>query len=188
MSRYQLPLDLLGGGEIDAREEWGGCAGGRPEYHLPGGFTLLAPPGKPLDEIVTVPPEPVNGSVVRITSLIRPKLRIIAERDDSAEGAVSDERWFTTEAGPATWVDLVGPDGVVTYLVPDPFAEPVTLPWDAETSYGAEVGVRALDTGSVNEWIQRPDVKSVVATLTPTLARDKARALWAAADAAEAQP
>ncbi len=180
MSRYQLPLDLLGGGEIEAREVWGGCAGGRPEYHLADGFTLLAPAGKPLDEIITVPPEPPVGAY-RVGGVLcmRPSSEPAKCWVYQIDGDMFDEATF------AALCSNFGSD--VVPLVPDPFAEPVTLPWEGDTTYGAKVGVRDLDTGSVNEWIRQSNKESVVATLTPALARDKARALWAAADAAEAQ-
>lgn len=62
VSRFELPQEFgaLAGVVIEADEVWSGCDGARPEYHLPGWFTLLAPPGKPLRRIA--PPEPPPGS------------------------------------------------------------------------------------------------------------------------------
>ena len=65
MRRYKLPA-VLGGGEIEATETWGGCAGGRPEYQIgagDNGFTLLAPRGTPLDAVPPpAPAEPEPGA------------------------------------------------------------------------------------------------------------------------------
>jgi hypothetical protein len=177
---YRFP-DQLGGGEYevvsvnDHRMTMG--------FEVPGvGFVVL-----PMQAVGKVepplPPEPATGAY-RVGG-------VLCMRVSSEPGKC----WvYRTEQGlfdEATFADLCSNFGLdVVPLVSDPFAEPVTLPWMRETSYGAKVGVRPLESGSVNAWTQRPEGDLddvVVATLAPDLTRDLARALWAAADAVEAQ-
>ena len=167
--RYRLP-EALGGGEFEANEIWGGCAGGRPEYHLAGGVTILAPKGEPFGEVEPLlPPKPPMWSVV-------------LDRHQRAWQHVDDGRgeWTCTVADlGAEWDELNREDGPLTLLVPDPFAEPVALPWTLKgEAVIHSVRVRVAE-GSVLPDFGYGNHGTV---LDPEDARSFARALWAAAD------
>jgi hypothetical protein len=136
--RYRLP-EALGGGEIEAEEIWGGCAGGRPEYRLQGGVTILAPAGEPFAPVVPpLPPEPPQDSVVAV---IYPNTTTLVF-----------QRWQGSWRRPGyeetyRWADINGFEGTVVTLVPDPFAEPVELPWKGQ---GIEVQRTLTDSGPGN--------------------------------------
>lgn len=181
-TRYRLP-DGIRDGEIEAEEVWGGCAGGRPEYQLAGGFTLLAPAGQPLERVTPPPPEePPNFAVVRVGT--RAYIR-----DDLP--AANHLNWYGPE-GRKSWDELCGMANRFTgfppvLLIPDPFAEPVALPWSAATE-----PISSLRPTLYVEAAVLPGVHITARPfgdgqwqLSPAVARDMARALWAAADAAE---
>lgn len=60
--KFELP-PILGSGEIEAVEVWGGCPGGRPEYTIEGTrITITMPEGTPLERVKPpLPPEPCCG-------------------------------------------------------------------------------------------------------------------------------
>lgn len=173
-TRYRLP-DGIRDGEIEAEEIWGGCAGGRPEYQLAGGFTLLAPAGQPLERVTPPPPEePPIGAVV-LDSDNRAWQHTMGHRGDweSTYDDMGDD-----------WSGLNEGAGPLTLLVPDPFAEPVELPLRlvcaatkddtleiAGPDDDHQIRLSILGLGSVY--------------LDQRQARTAARALMSAADAAE---
>lgn len=104
----------------------------------------------------------------------------MCERDD-------DDWHLAAQEGPFTWAQVQEgyPGSTFTRLVPDPFAEPVALPWERKS--GSPYVFIATDGGdgylglTVGPTENTADGYSV----TADGARDMARALWAAADAAE---
>lgn len=179
MSRYRLP-EVLGGGGVER------AIGS----DVPNGWIRVLVQGEdesfPMDLPATalieirdpIPPEPPNFSVVWIG--VRAHVR-----DDDPRGGGD---WWG-ESGRTTWealcriaYDRTGSPPVP--LVPDPFAEPVELPWEGiDAAIGRErLEIRAADSdGHVPVII--PGVGAVY--LTRDDSRTAARALWAAADAAE---
>lgn len=109
-TRYRLP-DGIRDGEIEAEEIWGGCAGGRPEYQLAGGFTLLAPAGQPLERVTPpLPDEPPVGAVV-LDSDNRAWQHTMGHRGD----------WECTYDDMGDdWSGLNDGAGPLTRLIPDP--------------------------------------------------------------------
>lgn len=176
MTRYRLP-DALGGGEIEATEVWGGCAGGRPEYHLADDITVLAPMGQPFEMVEQPPPEPPTGTIVLV--------RAGADRRyDCAFLRTEYSGWYgTTFMEHRTWEQLLEMDPAPALLVVDPFAEPVELPWkrhDVEVDQTVDG-----DKPSDHVYVSTRNCRYGFAHLTPADARDMARALWAVADSAE---
>ena len=178
MTLYKLP-DGIRDGEIEAEEIWGGCAGGRPEYRLAGGFTLLAPAGQPLERVKPpLPEEPPYKTVVldddgqawqRFAPAVGDPLKT---SEWSCAGGAADEDW----AG----LNAYGP---LTRLVPDPFAEPVELPWRSD---GVDVQPTTDDgRPGPNVYVSTKRASYGFAHVRPSVARAMARALWAAADQAE---
>lgn len=175
-TRYRLP-DGIRDGEIEAEEIWGG-SGGRPEYRLAGGFTLLAPAGQPLERVrPPLPDEPPVGAVV-LDSDNRAWQHTMGHRGDweSTYDDMGDD-----------WRGLNDGAGPLTRLVPDLFAEPVALPWSAATE-----PISSLRPTLYVEAAVLPGVHITARPfgdgqwqLSPAVARDMARALWTAADAAE---
>ena len=162
---YRLP-DILGGAELEATEWWSGCAGANHEYRIQGtsvtvsvpyGLTAVDPP---------LPPEPPVGTVV-------------LDRDGRVWVSLDLDRWQSVVGGREFWVDLVAARGPLTLLVPDPFGEPVELPWWSDDRSRIEVHPGAARSVTVWFWGKAD-------TFRPASAREMAKALWAAADAAEA--
>jgi len=87
--------------------------------------------------------------------------------------------WQCITGGRLPWADLWRDYGPLTRLMLDPFAEPVELPWAV---YGIRVGQCVFGGSPAN----RVFVSSGYTHLKPTQAREMAKALWAAADAADA--
>lgn len=98
--------------------------------------------------------------------------------------AVGDPRtseWFSAgEAADEDWAGL-NAYGPLTRLVPDPFAEPIGLPW---TTGPVGVGYEPFGLGGGPHKVA-VSVRGEQANVTAMVARDMARALWAAADQAE---
>lgn len=185
---YRFP-DQLGGGEYEEHRRLDGSTEGPVgtkaflinECLVCVAKNLLTEVPPPL------PPEPGNRTVVRITSPAT-HISVIAERDDRAGTAEGALRWYTTAEGPCQWGDLVHPASIVTRLVPDPFAEPVELPW-ASQPYAPGImrtSVHVTSDGVEDENSNGGHIGVAVA-MPAEQARAKARALWAAADAAEAE-
>lgn len=111
-----------------------------------------------------LPPEPPHESVVRV------KDRGIWQSFHGAwEGTISRER--------KSWAQMCEL-GTPVPMVPNPLAEPVELPWhvaDVSVRPTADYGIRAI----------RVAVDQDCAFLSPDHAREMARALWAAASAAD---
>ena len=134
-------------------------------------------PGTVLVEVVPpLPPEPEPWSVVQTGAAF------FERRGNEAIG------WYNIGGHTfVTWEQICS-GGTPTRLVPDPFAEPVTLPWslaDESRAHRSEVG--AVRGGEVRDVNRAVGEYAVGVLLSPDGARAKARALWAAADAAEAQ-
>ncbi len=176
MTRYRLP-EILGGGEVDALETWGGCAGGRPEYRIEG-ITVTMPAGTPMEPVDTTPPEPEPGAwLIGDVPVIRspdsqatyPWLR------ESDHGAQYDT-WADT------WKALGGPGITPRRLVPEP--APVELPWEGSSSFGRHLKVHRPDLGLIPVAVGED-----LGELAPDTAEEMAAALLAAARAArEATP
>lgn len=125
-----------------------------------------------------LPPEPPDGSVVRLTA----KGPLFARHDDGPPGNEwpGGRRW--EGYGPdgkllrITWSQVCGMATDETHvLIRDPFAEPVQLPWRRT---GFEVDV----SGAMVE-VVIPRAEDGGSTLVGrTLARDFCRAVWAAAN------
>lgn len=98
-------------------------------------------------------------------------------RHDGWPNSSGDQRWYSDAGGGIfAWADIAGAD--LRQLVPDPFAEPVQLPWKfddgtrrAKVDRGSGVSIYLRD--------QHDDV--VQLNWMPEVARNAARALWAAA-------
>jgi hypothetical protein len=181
--RYNLPK-ALGGGEVEAL----GPASGAVVVVAP----LEAPeirvtlPWQWLTEVKPLlPEEPAIGTVVL---------------DRYGQAWQNTGGWScTTSTDDEPWSELHTRYGPLARLVPDPFAEPVELPWEA-TDDGADateadakyrrVDVSLSAANGHKDVIVRVDVGRVNGiALSHGTARAMARALMAAADAAEnAQP
>lgn len=142
MKRYQLP-DILGGGVIEADEIWGGCAGGRPEYDLGNGMSIIAPAGQPFGEVAPpLPPEPPNFSTVRIGGRAY-------VRDDNA----SHLSWVGPD-GRREWSELchlaMEKTGFPPVVLIHPLSEPVQMPWRGAEQDGEAVVIDRYDETSVS--------------------------------------
>lgn len=178
MTTYKMP-QVLGGGEVEATEEWGGCAGGRPEYQI-GGITVLMPPGMPLEAVKPpLPAEPPVGGVVRadfkaqdmldIESWVFEHGEIPAPNGNSWCGAGRDEAF--------SWAQICEL-GTPVRLVPAP--EPVNLPWECRDDANNGVLVEESDVRRGQIYVDAEN-----AHILPADAREMARALNTAADQAE---
>ncbi len=121
MTRYRLP-EVLGGGEVDAEETWGGCAGGRPEYRIEG-ITVTMPAGTPMEPVDTTPPEPEPG--VYFIGNDGEAWQHFADRAD-------EQRWCVVGYSPIltwrqVWAKVGGPGITPRRLVPEP--APVDMPY-----------------------------------------------------------
>lgn len=176
MTRYRLP-DALGGGEIEAEEMWGGCAGGRPEYLVAGSrITITMPEGTPMEAVAPpLPPEPPVGTVVLVGMVFEQVLR----RYEHGWAGPGDERGEY-----ATWAEVCSL-GTPVLLVPDPLAGAPELPWtDAGISVSVKVGVEVITRGQV-----RVVADGDYAYLVPSVARQMGLALLrAAAEVEQATP
>jgi hypothetical protein len=176
MIGYRL-IEALGGAEVEvmhgfARDD------GRLDIHVPGFDGAFTVPKHALIMVESpLPPEPPLWSVV-------------LDRQGHAWQHIADGRgeWDCAvhDLG-ADWEELNRDRGPLIPLVPDPFAVPVELPWTGESSYGTKVEV--LGGVDVDLRIQsKSGGFPATASFKPDRARELARALWAAADQAEATP
>lgn len=165
MTTYRLPA-ALGGGEY---EEYRHADGGT---EAPTGTVAFLEAGAVFTVARSLltkveplpPPEPPPGSV--------------AQCNDSYIHIRQGASWTDHDDIYSTWARLCAMHSKpLTLLVPDPFAEPVELPWAK--------GSLRVERGRTPGWV-RVTAPDVPVETTPARAREFARALWAAADAAEA--
>jgi hypothetical protein len=170
--RYKLP-EALGGGEVTVGERWSDGRTTVTATMVDDGTVHLRLPLDLLTEVAEpLPEEPPVGSVVF---------------------DVSGDAWQNTGIGgwqiaggtdDATWRALSEHWGPVRVLVPAP--PPVELPWNLRDISGVADRFAMVQPGghlSILTIGDRRESYSVV--LTPTQARDMARALWTAADRSE---
>ena len=173
--RYRLP-EVLGGGEYE----------GRPGALLMADHIALNIPGaggKAASVYV------YRGFLTEIEEPLPeepPPLAVVLDKDGKAWQHTGGYRgpWECThDDGGEDWGDLNRDYGPLTRLVPDPSAEPVELPWSKHL-HESVVNVVTGDFGEVLvETISGG--RAMLLPLNPPEARDMARALMTAADAAE---
>ncbi len=180
MTTYRLP-EALGGGEMESDEGLGDGTVRNPSligfciddhwfWVAEGLLTKVAPP---------LPEEPPVGSVVRA------HFRLPGDDADLEDPWVfehsadtRENHWYGAGLGEGfTWAAVCAL-GTPVLLIPDPFAEPVELPWELPV-YGDTLTV-AVDGIGVGL-----GYSDGVGRLTTGDARVAARALWTAADKAE---
>lgn len=171
MTRYKLP-DALGGGEVEAREWWSGCAGAQAEYELDGGCKIVMALGERL-ELVKPPLPPEPGPGLYLFEYGPNGDTFVAEDEDGYGWHVAGYE------GGLTWEELQDrwPGAKFRRLIPEP--EPVELPWHAtdiegnaivvERSNYPQFGDAYIQIGTSGAWVE-------VAEMT--------RALWTAAGGA----
>lgn len=164
MTTYRLP-ELLGGGEVEATENWGGCAGGRPEYRV-GGITVLMPPGMPLEQIS--PPVPVEPGIASVVLDCHDRAW-----QHLAFGGRGDWCCTVDDLG-ADWEELNREYGPLVHLVHAP--EPVELPWVREYDNAPAVKVSRSSASNRAAYVEN------WGHLTADDARQMARALWTVAN------
>lgn len=175
--RYRLP-DVLGGGEFG-----GYVFCGVATFEVPGVGRLMLPEDSVVEVASPLPPEPAVGEFVACGAA--GNLLPFFRRWDEGWGAVggSDPRGWTWAEICARAQERRG--GPPVRLVPDPFAEPVELPW-ASQPYAQglmRTVVHLSSDGVVDE--NGNGITGVAVAMPPEMARAKARALLAAADRAE---
>jgi hypothetical protein len=142
--------------------------------HSSAPLVLIPPP---------LPEEPGNGVVVRVVG--PDGLSFVAERDDEAAGGDELARWFSSaKVVSAPWVEIAKNAKSITRLVPDPCAEPVELPLVYVDRDGDEIRVDKSQRRESAAFICTDDGGMYV---NAEQARTIARALWTAADRAEAR-
>jgi hypothetical protein len=169
--RYRLPEELVG---VDYAAS--SIQGGVATFEIPGVGRVMLPAESLTEVAPPLPPEPPVGSVVRAQAPGRESGgRWVFEHTD-------DGVWYTTAHDrPYEWRDLRA--GAPVLLVPDPFGEPVELPWRCN---GVEVQQTRSDTGPGHlVHVSTKGASYGFDHLPPDRAREMARALWAAANAAE---
>lgn len=186
MTTYRLP-EALGGGEVEVEIVPDPSVTRRTDngflrvliktdeesFPIALPFSVLTEVERPL------PPEPPPGSVVLVGADADDPLSGYVYRHYHGAWAVPGEEDFTTWAG-------VCKLGIPVRLVPDPFAEPVELPWRANgrgtgLSASIEVGNGAM-AGAVYVRLVTPNAGPIQVGIP---AREMARALWTAAGRAE---
>jgi hypothetical protein len=171
--RYLFPDDL-GGGEHEALTSFCSKAGNdwRFRFDLPGIGLVDIPEGALTEVKPPLPEEPPVGSLVHLASDYGVYERVARGWLNAGDAAGKAFDWDTL-------IRLNSGDAPVR-LVPDPFAEPVELP-----SMVASVQVsRTIPEGK----LVFLTVSAGYEHLTNEQAKQVARALWAAAAAAEASP
>lgn len=164
--RVRLPEELCGA-TYDAV-----TVGDVAHVDVPGVGRVVLPVASLTEVKPELPPEPPVDSVVRVGGWGGWVL------DRHEEG-----KWYTTgDEFPWSW-EKVCAKGTPVLLVEPP--EPVTLPW---TSNGVQVQ-QTTDDGrpGMNVFVSTKTASYGYAHLKPADAREMARALWTAADLAEAQ-
>jgi hypothetical protein len=168
MTRYRLP-EALGGGEHEAYG-FDFAASGTVSFIGEGWSLEVA-----RDQLskVALPPEPPVGSVVLDNEgdawQLTPLGWVIASASRGGyETSAALQRYGLAELTP---------------LVPDPFGEPVELPWVREAkAFGEELRVEF----SHQDYAGDAAIYAAGGHMTCSEARDMARALWTAANQAEA--
>ena len=175
--RYRLPEDVFDGGEYEgslttfAGEPWVRFDVDGVRFYV--GLDALTEVKPPLPE------EPPDLTVLRAGTAVY-------QRDDG--GGPMHRWWMAGRAQSTDWPSIA--DLAFTRLVPEPFAEPVELPWqatggadgDRPWSVGVETSTGATPMVLVNAAVCG---RGAGVYLFAAGARRMARALWAAADAAE---
>jgi hypothetical protein len=176
--RYKLP-ESLGGGEYDCIFDSDLCEDGRSvAFDLPDLDRIVLLPSWILTPVKPPLPEEPPVGAYRIGGVLC--MRVSSEPAKCWVYQTKDEL-FSEE----TFADLCSDFGTdVVRLVPDPFAEPVALPW--KNGHGVEVSQTRTDTGMGDQvYVSTKYASYGFAHVEPDVARDMARALWAAAGAAE---
>jgi len=165
VTRYRL-ADALGGGGVDMIDT-PRVVDGAPVRTDSGDVLLI-----PMKLLTAVPPpEPPVGAYA-IGGLTAVRL----------ETGPAGCTWFTTgeEGRPYRWSNWAelwdrtgGPEVAVVPLVPDPFAEPVVLPWRHDFTDGGPIHVRRSTSSNRAAYVEG------WGHLTADEARAMARALWA---------
>ena len=175
--RYRLP-EVLGGGECTVVERDPALTlMGKPAHVVmtEDGTYVVVQTGT---LTVVMPEEPPNLTVLRAGTAVY-------QRDDGLGRDVGSTRswwWMAGRAQSTDWPSIARLEFV--RLVPDPFAEPVELPWGG--SHGLKVSQTHTDSGPGDKvYVSTKGASYGFAHVKPSLAREMARALWAAADAAE---
>jgi hypothetical protein len=164
MPRYRLH-DALGGEEMDDLEE-AGAPIGTVAFILEGHLVCVA-----------------RGLLTEVKPPLPPELPVGLYQDANGQVWQHESNWWGPGAEVATDWENAHRHGPFTRLVPDPFAEPVTLPWRCN---GVEVQQTRSDTGPGHlVHVSTKNASYGFDHLPPDRAREMARALWAAANAAE---
>lgn len=165
--RYRLPA-FLGLIEMDGVLD----TEGNVAFAIPGGGTFWVE--RRLLDVVkpTLPEEPPVGTVVLVEAPAAIPLVFFRYPDGWAEPAQS------------TYYDWgkVNSYGTPVRYVPDPFAEPVELPWSSHLDHSAINVVK--DDGRVLLEVVSGG-RAMLRIMPPSVARELVRALMTAADAAE---
>jgi len=181
--RYKLP-EALGGGEYEALTDYRSKAGDdwRFRFRIPD-VGLVDVPAESLTEVKPpLPPEPPVGSVV-----LDQNGRVWQSRA-GRPGPDSVSQWQSVMGGqqPWTYVGTLKP----TLLVPDPFAEPVELPWEDASTMGTPIGLKISGHDEMSLDFGHPGARfpTTGVLLNGYRARRLAAALVAAANEMEATP
>jgi len=177
--RYKLP-ESLGGGEYETVDATGAIAS--CEAFIVDGHTVLVHRALLTEVKAPLPEEPPYGTVVR--TLIRDEDEPWVFERLSMSDRTDGKNWGAAGRDEAyAWADL-NVRAAPIILVPDPFAEPVELPWERK---GTPYVFIATDggTGYLGLTIGPSEITSHGYSLDADEARDMARALMAAAEAAE---
>lgn len=189
MTTYRLP-DALGGGEVEiVTPAWADKAivcevalVSDPSVRVTLARRLLVEVTPPL------PPEPLTGYYLLKENSAAPLFVAEHEQDYGQWYVAGHEKAFSWSELCAHWPSLS-----FTRLVPDPFAEPVELPWVGVAQKFSSIGPAEVSV----ELCEQPGLRFLVRVaarpfgdgewrLSWPRAREMARALWAAADTAEA--
>jgi len=192
VTRYRLP-EALGGGEVEGRLIRTGVSVGVGSWPVilaqVEGIGEISVPVSAVTEVKPpLPKEPPNFSTVRIGSRAYVRYDLLPD----------ELNWYGSH-GRNSWAELVAKSMESTgfppvVLVPDPLAEPVKLPWHAVDPHSYHrVQVRVSDADFAEDGAPPRQTVAWVAAghthagshISAPVARDMARALWAAADQTE---
>lgn len=170
MTTYRLP-EAFGGGEMEEHRKVSGgteAPTGTVAFLLDGCLVCVAK--ALLTEVKPpLPAEPAVGSFVHLASYYGVYERVDRGWLNAGDAAGNALEWDTL-------IRLNSGDAPVR-LVPDPFAEPVEVPWEHEDREGYVMGVYEPTRPWSAARVGRDDY---CADLTPGACRDMARALWRA--------
>lgn len=183
MTTYRLP-DALGGGEVETVSAPVVVMG--TPVRIEGGEVLLVPMSL-LEEVEEVVDEPGPGYYLAVEGDSEAPPFVAEHEAGYGWHIAGHSRGFTWQELRAEWPSLT-----FTELVPDPFAEPVELPWVGVAQKFSSIGPAEVSV----ELFEQPGLRFMVRItarpfgdgewrLSWPRAREMARALWAAADAAE---